>query len=89
MALLAGTIVFADLRGLGFRIASQSAEELDRIFRPWAHSGIAILLTTGALMSLADWERYRLNAASDLELTGHLRTRMKHDVQPAGAFKPA
>jgi hypothetical protein len=68
MALLAGTIVFADLRRLGFRIASQSAEELDRIFRPWAHSGLAILLTTGALMSLADWERYRRNPAFHLKM---------------------
>lgn len=68
MALLAGTIVFADLRRLGFRVASQSAEELDRIFKPWAHSGIAILLATGALMSLADWERYRRNPAFHLKM---------------------
>ena len=68
MALLTGTIVFTDLRRLGFRIASPSAEELDRIFRPWAHSGLAILLSTGALMSLADWERYRRNPAFHLKI---------------------
>jgi hypothetical protein len=68
MALLAGTILFADLRRLGLRIASQSAEELDLIFRPWAHSGLAVLLATGALMALADWERYRRNPAFHLKM---------------------
>ncbi len=63
VALFAGTILFADLRRVGFRIASQGGEELDRIFRPWARSGLAILVATGALMSLADWERYRRNPA--------------------------
>jgi uncharacterized membrane protein len=63
VALFAGTILFADLRRLGLSVARQSAEELDRIFKPWAHGGLAILLTTGALMWFADWERYRHNPA--------------------------
>ena len=63
MALLAGTVVFADLRRLGAAVARQTGEELDRIFKPWAHSGLAILLATGVLMTLADWGRYRRNPA--------------------------
>jgi len=68
IALFTGTILFADLRRLGFRIASQEGEELDRIFKPWTHSGLAILLTTGALMCFADWERYRRNPAFSVKM---------------------
>lgn len=63
VALFAGTIFFAGLRRLGFSIAQQPAEELDRIFKRWAHSGLAILLATGGLMAFADWDRYRRNPA--------------------------
>jgi hypothetical protein len=68
VALFAGTILFADLRRLGMGVARQSAEELDRIFKPWAHSGLAILLTTGVLMWYADWERYRHNPAFSVKM---------------------
>lgn len=63
MALFVGAIVFADLRRLGANVATQTAEELDRLFKPWAHSGLAILLLTGAAMTIADWDRYRRNPA--------------------------
>ena len=68
VALFAGTIIFADLRRLGLGVARQSGEELDRVFKPWAHSGLAILLTTGALMWFADWERYRHNPAFSVKM---------------------
>jgi hypothetical protein len=68
VALLAGTILFTDLRRLGAGIAPQTSAELDRIFKPWAHSGLAILLATGALMGFADWERYRLNPAFGVKM---------------------
>jgi hypothetical protein len=68
VALFAGTIVFADLRRLGLGVAGQSAEELDPVFKPWAHSGLAILLGTGALMAFADWERYRHNPAFGVKM---------------------
>jgi uncharacterized membrane protein len=63
VALLAGTAIFADLRRLGWAVVRQTSQELDRVFRPWAHAGLAILLATGALMTFADWERYRRNPA--------------------------
>lgn len=69
VVLLAGTAVLADLRRLGLRVAFQKAEELDRMFRPWAHTGLAILLATGAAMTLADWERYRRNPAFGVKIT--------------------
>ena len=63
MALLAGTVIFADLRRLGWALVRQTGEELDRVFKPWAHVGLAVLLATGVLMTFADWERYRRNPA--------------------------
>jgi hypothetical protein len=53
VALLAGTAIFADLRRLGWAVVRQTSQELDRVF----------LLATGALMTFADWERYRRNPA--------------------------
>jgi uncharacterized membrane protein len=63
MALFAGTVIFAALRRLGWAVVRQTSEELDRIFKPWAHAGLATLLATGTLMTFADWERYRRNPA--------------------------
>ena len=68
VAMFAGTIIFADLRRLGWNIAQQSGEELDRLFKPWAHSGLAILLATGVLMTSADWDRYRRNPAFSIKM---------------------
>src|SRR5690242_12825863 len=63
MALLAGAVILTDLRRLGWAVTEKAAGELDRIFKPWAHSGLAILLVTGGLMTVADWDRYRRNPA--------------------------
>jgi hypothetical protein len=41
VALFAGTILFADLRRLGLGVARQPGDELDRVFKLWAHSGLA------------------------------------------------
>lgn len=68
LALFAGTVLFADLRRLGLGVSRLAAEELDRVFKPWAHSGLAILLSTGVLMAFADWERYRHNPAFGVKI---------------------
>jgi len=68
VALFAGTIFFMDLRRLGLGVARKQAEELERIFKPWAHSGLAILLATGAVMWFADWGRYRRNPAFSVKM---------------------
>ena len=68
VALFAGTIVFADLRRLGLSVARQPSEQLDHAFKPWAHTGLAILLATGASMWFADWERYRHNPAFGVKI---------------------
>ena len=49
-------------------MAKQSGDELGRIFKPWAHSGLAVLIATGAVMTLADWERYRRNPAFTVKM---------------------
>ncbi len=66
--MFAGTIIFTDLRRLGWNVARQSGEELDRLFKPWAHGGLAILLATGVLMTSADWDRYRRNPAFSVKM---------------------
>jgi hypothetical protein len=63
MALLTGTIIFTAVRRLGWAVVRRTNEELDGLFKPWAHAGLATLLATGALMTFADWERYRRNPA--------------------------
>jgi uncharacterized membrane protein len=68
VALLVGATVFVDLRRLGLSVARQSAIELDRIFKPWSHAGLALLLTTGPLMLFADWSRYRHNPAVGVKM---------------------
>jgi len=68
VALLTGTVIFTDLRRLGVRVAPQTAEELGQIFKPWAHSGMAVLLVTGIVMTLADWDRYRRNPAFSVKM---------------------
>lgn len=68
VALFAGTILLADLRRLGLDVASQPAEKLDRVFKPWTHGGLGILLATGASMWFADWERYRHNPAFSVKM---------------------
>lgn len=68
VALLAGIAVLCDLRRLGLAVSPQPAAELNAVFRPWAHSGLGLLLITGALMTLADWQRYRTNPAFSVKM---------------------
>lgn len=68
VALFAGTIILADFRRLGLDITRQSDRELDRLFKPWAHTGLTILLATGALMAISDWDRYRRNPAFSIKM---------------------
>ncbi|HXP85791.1 MAG TPA: hypothetical protein VN841_13790 [Bryobacteraceae bacterium] len=68
VALFVGATVFVDLRKLGWNVTRQSASELERFFKPWSHAGLAILLTTGPLMLIADWDRYRHNPAVGVKL---------------------
>jgi hypothetical protein len=68
VALLAGTAVLCDLRRLGVAVTQQPAEQLSAVFRPWAHSGLGLLLITGVLMTLADWQRYRANPAFSVKM---------------------
>ena len=77
VALFAGTILFADLRRLGLGVARKQADELERVFKPWAHSGLAILLATGALMWFADWDRYRRNPAFGVKMALAVTFRCK------------
>jgi hypothetical protein len=69
MALLAGTVILADMRRLGWAVVHGAADQFDRLLKPWAHAGLAILLITGALMTFADWDRYRRNPAFWVKLT--------------------
>lgn len=63
VALLAGAAVLTGARRLGFRVVPQTADELVRFFKPWAHGGLGIALLTGIVMTAADWDRYLHNPA--------------------------
>jgi hypothetical protein len=68
VALFVGSVVLSDLRRLGWNVADESARELDHGLKPWSHAGLAILLITGPIMLLADWDRYRHNPAAGVKL---------------------
>ena len=57
LAAFVGTVVLDDLRTLGLRIPDT------RSLKPWAHSGLAAMLVTGAAMFLSDTTRYLHNPA--------------------------
>lgn len=68
VAVLVGATVFVGLRRLGLSVARQPANELERLFKPWSHSGLAILFITGPVMLFADWSRYRHNPAVGMKM---------------------
>jgi hypothetical protein len=63
LAALVGTIVLEDLRTLGHKIADTSRLKI------WAHTGLALMLITGAVMFLSDTTRYLHNPAFDVKIT--------------------
>lgn len=68
VAVFAGATILVDLRRLGVRVTGQAADEIERIFKPWSHAGLTVLLATGALMLAGDWDRYRHNPAVGVKL---------------------
>ena len=63
LAALVGTIVLEDLRTLGLKIADTSRLKI------WTHTGLALMLITGAVMFLSDATRYLHNPAFDVKIT--------------------
>ena len=57
LAAFMGTVVLADLRTLGLRFPET------RSLKPWTHSGLAVMLLTGAAMLFSDTTRYLHNPA--------------------------
>jgi hypothetical protein len=63
IALLVGSIVITDLRLLGFALRRYTVREVSTTFRIRNHAGLAIMLTTGPILFLADTTRYMNNPA--------------------------
>ncbi len=63
LAAFVGTIVLEDLRTLGLKIADTSHLKI------WTHTGLALMLITGAVMFLSDTTRYLHNPAFDVKIT--------------------
>ena len=61
MALLVGTIALVDFRVLGWGMVRQSAAELDSDVKPWSHIGLAVMLLSGPMLFLSDWDMYWYN----------------------------
>jgi hypothetical protein len=63
LAVFVGTIVLEDLRTLGLRIPETPH------LKAWTHSGLAVMLLTGAAMFLSDMARYLHNPAFHVKVT--------------------
>jgi len=63
MALLVGTIALVDFRMLGWAMPHQSAADLAGDMKPWTHVGLAVMLLSGPMLFLSDWDMYFYNHA--------------------------
>ena len=62
MALLVGTIALVDFRMLGWAMRNQTAAELADDMKPWTHVGLAVMLLSGPMLFLSDWDMYWYNS---------------------------
>jgi hypothetical protein len=62
LAAFVGTVVLADLRTLGLRMSDPGH------LKHWTHTGLAVMLLTGAVMFLADTTRYLHNPAFQVKV---------------------
>ena len=63
LAAFVGTIVLEDLHTLGFKIPDT------RHLKMWTHTGLAVMILTGAVMFLSDAARYLHNPAFHVKIT--------------------
>lgn len=63
LAAFVGTIVLEDLRTLGLRIPATQH------LRTWTHSGLAVMILTGAVMFLSNTTRYLHNPAFHVKVS--------------------
>jgi hypothetical protein len=63
MALLIGTIALVDFRMLGWGMRKQTAAELDSDVKAWSHIGLAVMLLSGPMLFLSDWDMYWFNTS--------------------------
>jgi hypothetical protein len=61
MALLVGTTALVDFRILGWGMRRQTAAELADDVKPWSHIGLAVMLLSGPMLFLSDWDMYWYN----------------------------
>ncbi|HEY2842378.1 MAG TPA: hypothetical protein VGJ09_01965 [Bryobacteraceae bacterium] len=62
LAAFVGTVVLADLRTLGLKMSDT------RDLKMWTHSGLAVILLTGAAMFFSDAARYVHNPAFQVKI---------------------
>jgi hypothetical protein len=62
LAAFVGTVALADLCTLGLRFPDT------RSLKPWTHSGLAVMLLTGAAMFFSDTTRYLHNPAFQVKV---------------------
>ena len=95
--LLAGSIAMLDFRVLFALLPGETAVELSRDVMPWNLLGLALALTSGALLFASDPDHYYLNhsfqfkmavllAALGFDHTIHKRALQKQDLR-AGSGK--
>jgi hypothetical protein len=94
--LLLGSIALVDFRLLGALMRDQGVSELGKDAAPWTLIGLALVLTSGALLFSSDPDHYYLNVAFQfkmgillLALAFHytIHSRMLRPGAPAGSGK--
>jgi hypothetical protein len=72
LAAFVGTVILGDLRTLGLRVSDT------RHLKPWTHSGLAVMLLTGAAMFFSDAMRYLHNPAFRVKVALLVLTLVAH-----------
>ena len=86
--LLAGSIALVDFRLLGALLRDQKAAELTTDAAPWTLIGLALVLTSGALLFASDPDHYYLNHAFQVKMAILLLALVFHYTIHGRAVRP-
>lgn len=87
-AMLIGTIAIVDLRLLGLGMRRQAPVELVADLAPWTLAGIAVMLTTGALMFSTDAVAYHNNPSFQFKMVCLMLALLFHFTLHRRAVRP-
>src|SRR5580692_6563079 len=86
--LLAGSIALVDFRLLGALMRDQGTAELSGDAAPWTLIGLALVLTSGALLFSSDPDHYYLNVAFQFKMGALLLAIVFHYTVHGKVVRP-